>query len=175
MLSCNHIIILWSNRTTKWLKSFLVPSRGGKHILSRLPLRQGSLPKNKGTSGNNFLRRTCQRGLEIHGSSKTSHFWTKNRPWIFPPPKKKIILSHFESFYFLVKSRSYYDYFWREKFPGQKVFLSPKFVFFYTRKTLFSPKFFPPKIIMFLAVRRRNKGRFCFDVTMEESDIIDIN
>ena len=28
---------------------------------------------------------------------------------------------------------------------------------------------------MFLAIRRRNKGRFCFDVTMEESDIIDIN
>ena len=86
-----------------------------------------------------------------------------------------MFLSHFESFYFLVKSRSYYDYFWREKFRGQKVFLSPKFGFFIPEKHFLSPKFFPPKIIMFLAVRRRNKGRFCFDVTMEESDIIDIN
>ena len=88
---------------------------------------------------------------------------------------RNVFLSHFESFYFLVKSRSYYDYFWREKFRGQKVFLSPKFGFFIPEKHFLSPKFFPPKIIMFLAVRRRNKGRFCFDVTMEESDIIDIN
>ena len=39
---------------TKWLKSFLVPGPGFRHKLSRLPLRQGSLPKNKPTSGNNF-------------------------------------------------------------------------------------------------------------------------
>ena len=71
---------------TKWLKSFLVPGQGKKHILSLLPLQQGSLPKNKGTSGNNFLRRSCHRGLKTCSSSKTSlsskKKWT---PKIFAP------------------------------------------------------------------------------------------
>ena len=65
----------WSKR----LRSFLVPSQGPKHKLSCLPLLQGSLPKNKGSSGNNFLRRIGQRGSKIHSSSKTSLF-QKNRP-----------------------------------------------------------------------------------------------
>ena len=53
-------------------------------ILSRLPLLQGSLPKNKGTSGNNFSRRTCQRGKKNRSSSKTSIFGKKNAtPKIF--------------------------------------------------------------------------------------------
>ena len=51
-----------------------MPSQGQKHILSLLPLRQGSLPQIKGTSGNNFLRRICQRGSKIYSSSKTSLF-----------------------------------------------------------------------------------------------------
>ena len=78
---------------TKWLKSFSVPSLGCRHILSRLPLLQGSLPKNKGTSGNNFLRRTCQRGKKNGSSSKTSFFGKKNStPKIFEKKlsKKKI-------------------------------------------------------------------------------------
>ena len=54
------VILLSYYHNTKWLKSFSVPSLGFQHILSRLPLLQGSLPKNKGSSGNNFLRRTCQ-------------------------------------------------------------------------------------------------------------------
>ena len=81
--SYHHIIIVSFNHNTKWFKSFLVPSQGQKHILSRLPLRQGSLPKNKGSSGNNFLRRICQRGSKIHSSSKTSLFWKKIGPEIF--------------------------------------------------------------------------------------------
>ena len=76
-ISCFHIIILSSDHNTKWLKSFLVPSQRFRHILSRLPLLQGSLPKNKGSSGNDFLRRICQRGLKIHSPSKTSLLWTK--------------------------------------------------------------------------------------------------
>ena len=70
-----HTIILSPDHNTKWLKSFSVPSPGFRHILSRLPLLQGSLPKNKGSSGNNFLRRICQRGSKIHSSSKTPLFW----------------------------------------------------------------------------------------------------
>ena len=63
----------WSKR----FKSFLVSSQGPKHKLSSLPLLQGSLPKNKGSSGNNFLRRICQRGLKIHSPSKSKFFWKK--------------------------------------------------------------------------------------------------
>ena len=58
----------------------MAPSLGFRHILNHLPLRQGSLPKDKGTSGNNFLRRICQRGSKINSSSKTSLFQNKNRP-----------------------------------------------------------------------------------------------
>ena len=78
--SYHHIIVLSPDHNTKWLKSFSVPSLGCRHILSRLPLLQGSLPKNKGTSGNNFLRRTCQRGKKNRSSSKTPFSWKKNRP-----------------------------------------------------------------------------------------------
>merc|ERR1712078_18284 len=39
-------------KKSKWLKSFLVPSQRFRHILSRLPPLQGSLPKSKGPSGN---------------------------------------------------------------------------------------------------------------------------
>ena len=54
------------------------------------------------------------------------------------------ILSHFESFYFLVKSR--YDCIktnFRDKkfFRGQKVFLSPKIGFFIPENHFLSPKF----------------------------------
>ena len=75
---CYHMIILSPDHSTKWLKSFSVPSPGPKHVLGCLPLRQGSLPKNKQTTGNNFWRRICQRGLKIRSPSKTSLFW--NRP-----------------------------------------------------------------------------------------------
>jgi len=54
-----------------------VPSLGFEHILSHLPLLQGSLPKNKASSGNDFLRRICQRGSKIHSSSKTPLFFKK--------------------------------------------------------------------------------------------------
>ena len=70
---------------TKWLKSFSVPGQGKKHILSLLPLQQGSLPKNKGTSGNNFLRRSCHRGLKTCSSSPTSLFSKKTTLKIFAP------------------------------------------------------------------------------------------
>ena len=75
-----HTIILSSHHSTKWLKSFSVPSLGFRHILSHLPLLQGSLPKNKGSWGNNFSRRTCLRGLKNHSPFKTSLFWKKNWP-----------------------------------------------------------------------------------------------
>ena len=75
-----HTIILSSHHSTKWLKSFSVPSLGFRHILSHLPLLQGSLPKNKGSWGNNFSRRTCLRGLKNHSPFKTSLSWKKNRP-----------------------------------------------------------------------------------------------
>ena len=79
--SCYQIIILSPDHSTKKvLRSFSVPSPGPKHKLGCLPLRQGSLPKNKATSGNNFLRRICQRGLKIHSPSKTSLFRKNNRP-----------------------------------------------------------------------------------------------
>ena len=78
---------------TKWLKSFLVPGPLFRHKLSRLPLRQGSLPKNKPTSGNNFWRRICQWRSKIPGSSETpvswkkksstKIFWKKNHPKLF--------------------------------------------------------------------------------------------
>ena len=64
---------------TKWLKSFLVPGPLFRHKLSRLPLRQGSLPKNKPTSGNNFWRRICWWRSKIPGSSETPVSWKKNR------------------------------------------------------------------------------------------------
>ena len=73
-----------SNRNTKWLQFFLVPSPGFRHILIHLLLLQGSLPKNKGSPGNNFSRRICQRGSKIHSSSKKS-LLSKNS-WI---PKNK--------------------------------------------------------------------------------------
>ena len=73
--------MLWSHQR---VKSFLVPSQRCRHILGRLPRRQGTLPKNKGSSGNEFLRRICQRGLKIHSSSKTLHSWKqKSTPKIF--------------------------------------------------------------------------------------------
>ena len=76
---------------TKWLKSFSVPGQGKKHILSLLPLQQGSLPKNKGTSGNNFLRRSCHRGFENCSSSKTSLcLKKKSTPKIFAPKFSEI-------------------------------------------------------------------------------------
>ena len=87
--SYDHMIILSSNHNTKWLKSFSVPSLGFRHILSRLPLRQGSLPKNKRTTGNNFLRGTCQWRSEIHSSSKTPPFWKKNCPKSFSKKNPK--------------------------------------------------------------------------------------
>merc|ERR1712078_643054 len=74
ILSYYHFIMLLPDHNTKWLKSFSVPSPGFRHILSLLPLLQGSLPKNKGTSGNNFLRRICHRGLKNHSPFKTSLF-----------------------------------------------------------------------------------------------------
>jgi len=58
-----------------WLKSFSVPSQDFRHKLNRLPLRQGSLPKNKPTSGNNFLRGICQWRSKASGSSKTPVSW----------------------------------------------------------------------------------------------------
>ena len=58
-----------------WLKSFLVQNQAKKHGVPRLPLLQGSLPKSKGSWGNNFSRRICQRGSKIHSSSKTPFFW----------------------------------------------------------------------------------------------------
>ena len=54
-----------------------MPSQGRKHILSRLPLRQGSLPKSKGTLGNNFSRRICQWRVRPRSSSKTPLSWKK--------------------------------------------------------------------------------------------------
>ena len=60
---------------TTWLKSVLVQNQAKKHGLPILPLLQGSLPKNKGSWGNNFSRRICQRGSKIHSSSKTPLFW----------------------------------------------------------------------------------------------------
>ena len=54
---CYQIIISLSSpdhSTKKVLRSFSVPSPGPKHKLGCLPLHQGSLPKNKATSGNNF-------------------------------------------------------------------------------------------------------------------------
>ena len=75
---------MWSQHyNTKWLKSFSVPRQGQKHKSSLLPLEQGSLPKNKGSSGNNFLRRICQRGSKIHSSSKTSLFQKNSSPKFF--------------------------------------------------------------------------------------------
>ena len=68
-------IVLSYHHETKWLKSFLVPSLGFRHILSRLPPRQGSLPKNKRIRGNNFLRRTCQWRSNLPSSSKTPVSW----------------------------------------------------------------------------------------------------
>ena len=61
-----------------WLKSFSVPSQDFRHKLNRLPLRQGSLPKNKPTSGNNFLRGICQWRSKASGSSKTPVSWKQN-------------------------------------------------------------------------------------------------
>ena len=90
--SYHHIRISSFHHITKWLKSFLVPSPGFRHILSRLPLLQGSLPKNKGSWGNNFLRRICWGGSKSHSSSKTSPFQKKNGPRRFlqkKNPKKK--------------------------------------------------------------------------------------
>ena len=81
----HHMIILSSNHNTKWLKSFSVPSLGFRHILSRLPLLQGSLPKNKLTTGNNFLRRICQRRSNLRSSSKTPVCWKKVDPQNFLP------------------------------------------------------------------------------------------
>ena len=69
-----------SDHNTKWFKSVLALSQGPKHKSSCLPHRQGSLPKNKGTSGNNFLRRICHCGSEIHSSSKTPLFQKKSWP-----------------------------------------------------------------------------------------------
>ena len=67
-------------KKSTWLKSFSVPSQRFRHILNRLPLLQGSLPKNKGSWGNNFLRRICWGGSKSHSSSKTSPFQKKNGP-----------------------------------------------------------------------------------------------
>ena len=76
--------MLSKHHNTKWLKSFSMPSQGQKHISSLLPPLQGSLPKNKGSSGNNFSRRIWQRGSKIHSSSKTSLFLKKkSTPKIF--------------------------------------------------------------------------------------------
>ena len=61
------------------LKSFSVLSQDFRHKLSRLPLRQGSLPKSKPTSGNNFLRRICQWRSKVSGSSKSPVSWKKVR------------------------------------------------------------------------------------------------
>ena len=78
------IIILWSyyhiitrslDHDTKWWKSFLVPRHGVGHVLSRLPLRQGTLPKNKRTTGNNFWRRICQWLSNHRSSPKTPINW----------------------------------------------------------------------------------------------------
>ena len=79
------------------LKSFSVPSQGQKHILSLLPLLQGSLPKNKGSSGNNFSRRIFQRGLENHSSSKTSLFLKKKTT-------PEIFLKNVSEFFFSVEN-----------------------------------------------------------------------
>ena len=92
ILSYYHNIIWSSNHNTKWLKSFSVPSQVFRHILSHLPLLQGSLPKNKGSSGNNFLRLTCHWRSEIHSSSKTPVSWKQKSTskffWTFFCPKK---------------------------------------------------------------------------------------
>ena len=61
------------------LKSFSVLSQDFRHKLSRLPLRQGSLPKSKPTSGNNFLRRICQWRTKVSGSPKSPVSWKKCR------------------------------------------------------------------------------------------------
>ena len=71
-----HIFVIRSPyHTTNWLKSFSVPSQGFRHILSRLPLLQGSLPQNKWTTGNNFLRPTCQWRSNLPSSSKAPVSW----------------------------------------------------------------------------------------------------
>ena len=75
ILSYHQIFIFSFYQNTKWLKSFSVPSLGFRHILSRLPPRQGSLPQNKRIRGNNFLRRTCQWRSNLPGSSKTLVSW----------------------------------------------------------------------------------------------------
>ena len=78
MISYQHSIILSSYHsitTRNGWSHFWCQLKVKTHILSRLPLRQGSLPKNKGTLGNNFLRRTCWWRSEIHSSSKTPVSW----------------------------------------------------------------------------------------------------
>ena len=72
--------MLSKHHNTKRLKSFSMPSQGQKHISSILPPLQGSLPKNKGSSGNNFSRRIFQRGLKNLSSFKTSFFLKKIDP-----------------------------------------------------------------------------------------------
>ena len=69
------------------LKSFLAPKPFQNYKPPLLPLLQGSLPKNKGSWGNNFWRRICQRGSKIHSSSKTPLFW-KNHWFRKKNPKK---------------------------------------------------------------------------------------
>ena len=54
-----------------------MPSQPFPHILSRLPLLQGSLLKNKRTTDNNFLRWTRQWRTEVYSSSQTSLSWKK--------------------------------------------------------------------------------------------------
>ena len=66
------------DHNTKGLKSFSVPSLGFRHILNHLPLLQGSLPKNKGSSRNNFLLPTCQWRSEIIAPPKRQFLEQKN-------------------------------------------------------------------------------------------------
>ena len=79
--SYDHTITLPPDHNAKWLKSFSVPSQGFRHILSSLPLRQGSLPKNKWTTGNNFS--TSQRGKKMVAPPKPHFFEKKSTPKIF--------------------------------------------------------------------------------------------
>ena len=80
----HHTIPLKKNGVR--LKSFLAPKPFQNYKPPLLPLLQGSLPKNKGSWGNNFWRRICQRGSKIHSSSKTPLFWKNHwfRKKVFP-------------------------------------------------------------------------------------------
>ena len=116
------MIMLSSDHNTKWLKSFSVPSLGFRHILSRLPPRQGSLPKNKRIRGNNFLREHASDAQTRLAPLKHQVFENKNRPAkIFEIilPKKKFPASKNEMLQIIrntsfLKTKFEYQIFWKK-------------------------------------------------------------